>query len=127
MSSEQMVKVPVSIVNLIKESVAISKDAAQLCEKVAAQQQTIDVKAPMVADALIEAGIVDPLDKEATVQLLTDPVASLDIITKLAKQASKPKSLGQPVKVAKDDYDPRFPPPSEADRVFAEKLLGVSL
>lgn len=108
--------------DLMQESVEIGAEAAILCEKVASDQAAIMAKAPLVADSLIQNNIVDAMDKEATIQLLMDPVTTLDIVARLSKQASPPRSMGRPEKAAQEVYDPRFPPQKESERIFAETL-----
>ncbi len=118
------VEVPI---DLVRESVQIGVEAAALCEKVAADQSVIDSKAPLVANTLVENGLVDLLDKEATVGLLRDPCATLDIVAKLAAQA-RPRSMGggTSAKSAMDEYDPQNRPEPESSRVFADKLNAVN-
>lgn len=113
------VEVPV---DLLRESVQIGEEAAALCEKVAADQTELETNAPLIADVLIENGLVDQFDKAATVKLLRDPSASLDIVSRLAKQASQPVRMGASISSGPEAYDPQFPPQKESDRIFAEKL-----
>ena len=112
--------------DLMRSGVQISAEAAAICEKVAAEQTMLETKAPQVADAMIENGLVDPLDKDATVQLLQDPGAMLDIVTRLTKQAAAPRAMGSTVKAADGEHDPQFPAQKESDRVFEEKLGSAS-
>ena len=118
----QTVEIPVE---MLRESVQIGQDAAALAEKVAADQTAIEAKIPLVVDTLVENGLIDHMDKEATVKLLQDPVKAIDVIERLSKQASRPRSMGMPSKAAVDaGFDPQSPPQAESDRIFAEKLFG---
>lgn len=117
-----------NVAALLRESVNIGIEAAALCEKVAADQTVIDNKAPLVADTLIEFGLVDPMSKQATVDLLRDPGSTLDIVAKLAAQARQPRSMGGSVsKSAADVYDPQNPPQKESDRTFEDILLSAQM
>ena len=113
-------------IELMRSGVQIGAEAAAICEKIAAEQTMLETKAPQVADVLIENGLVDPLDKEATVQLLQDPGAALDIVTRLGKQAAAPRSMGHTIKAADDGHDPQFPAQKDSDRVFEEKLNSAN-
>ena len=112
--------------DLMRASVNIGAEAAALCEKVAADQTVLETKAPQVVDVLIENGLVDSLDKEATVQLLQDPGATLDVVARLAKRASAPRAMGSTTKSAGGEHDPQFPAQKESDRVFEAGLNSAS-
>ena len=83
---------------------------------------------PLVADALIQNGVVDEMHKQATVDMLRDPVAALDIVARMAKMANRPHSMGAPTteKTAAGEHDPQSPPQRESDRVFEETLGAVT-
>lgn len=117
------VEVPVE---MLRESCRIGVEAAALCEKIAADQDAVDHKAPLVADTLTEYGLVDSLDKKAAIELLKDHGSALEIIAKLASQASKATELGSVAKSAsnRDEYDPQNRPMPESYRVFEAKLNG---
>ena len=121
----KMVQFPV---DLARESVIIGAEAAALAEKVAADHTAIENKAPLVADALIQNGVVDEIHKQATVDMLRNPVATLDIVARMAKMASKPHSMGASTteKTAAGEHDPQFPPQKESDRIFEETLGAVT-
>jgi 4-hydroxy-3-methylbut-2-en-1-yl diphosphate synthase IspG/GcpE len=108
-------------VELAREGVNIMTEAAALAEKVAADQSALEAKAPLVADALIENRLVDPIDKAATEQLCIDPGAMQDMIVRLSKQAAQPRSMGT-AKTAAGESDPQNPPEKESDRIFRETL-----
>ena len=79
-------------VDLARESVNIMTEAAAFAEKVAADQFALETKAPLIAEALIENGLVDPLDKAATAQLCADPAALQDMVVRISKQAAYPRA-----------------------------------
>ncbi len=108
--------------DLLKSGVEIGAGAAALCEKVATQQNEMAAKAPMIADTLIECGVIDILDKESTVKLLQDPGKTLEIVGRLGKQASKPRSMGSSEKTASEPYDPQNPPPAPSHLAFENRL-----
>ena len=113
---------------VLRESVEIGIEAAALCEKVAADQTAIADKAPLVADTLIENGLVDSMHKNSTVEMLHDPGSTLDILAKVAVLVRQPRAMGGGVaKSAAEEIDPQNPPEKESDRVFAEKLLSASV
>lgn len=119
----KQIEVPV---DLVRTGVQIGTEAAAICEKVAADLSARTLKAPHVVDALIERGIINVLDKQATIDLLLDPVAPLDMIERLSKMATTPRAMGAAVKTANsEDYDPRFPPEKESDRVFFDKMSSM--
>lgn len=93
--------------DIVRESVAISADAAALAEKVAADRQQVEAMAPLVADTLIENGFAEPSNKEATVKMLTDPVSALKAISAMAKSASTPAPMGTAVTEKSSGYEPR--------------------
>lgn len=108
---------------LATESVNIMADAAALATKVAEDQARLDSRAPLVADVLIENGIVDELDKQAAVEMLTDPAKLQDMVSKLAKHAAAPRSMGAPVTSGEIVSDPQFPAEKESDAVFRNILF----
>lgn len=114
--------------DLARESVIIGSEAAALAEKVAADQSVIDTKAPLVAQAMIDNGVVDEMHKQATIDLLRDPAATLDIVARLSKLASAPRSMGSAAASAEKsaEYNPQFPPQKESDRVFEETLGAMT-
>lgn len=113
--------------DLARELVSLSADASALSEKVAADISAVEAKAPTVADILIDSGLVDGLYKESTEKLLMDHSAVLDVVARLAKQASAPRRMGRPEVTTKASYDPQNPPEKESDRIFREKLNSLSL
>lgn len=112
---------------LARELVSLGADASMLSEKVAADISAVEAKAPTVADILIDSGLVDGLYKESTEKLLMDHSAVLDVVARLAKQASAPRSMGQPAATPSVSYDPQNPPEKESERIFREKLTSLSL
>ena len=120
----KMVTVPV---DLLRESVEIGKEAAALCQRVAAQKHEVSAKAAMAANELVENNIIDPLRKTATVEMLQDHGKTLEIVARLCKQASRPRPLGAGVTKEAEEYDPRFRQEPESYRVFAEMLQSAAV
>jgi len=119
------VEVPVK---LLRDNVHVTSEAAAICQKIAADQTAVQTKAPQVVNYMIENGLVDAMDKEATIQLLSDHAATLDIVSRLVKQARSanetPRTMGTAVKESRSSHDPQFPPQKESDRVFEQMLRG---
>lgn len=122
--TDRKVEVPVKV---LRASVELGAKTAALCKRVETERAAIEVKAPLVAEALVGAGIVDPLDKKAALMLLNDPVKTLDMLVKVAGMLrsanEKPRPMGTSVtKAASVGFGGAL---LESDRVLAERL-GVS-
>lgn len=121
----QKVEVPVKV---LRASVELGAKTAALCKRVETERSAIETKAPLVAEALIAAGVVDPFDKKAALTLLNDPVKTLDMLVKIAGMLrtanEKPRPMGAPItKAASAGFGGSL---LESDRVLAERL-GISM
>jgi len=114
---------PVVTEQFVKHAVALAKSVKQQTEKTAAAAQLVkasQAQIEMVADTLIEQGLIPANQKSAAISTLSDPAEALQILNKTA-QMVRAESMGEPVKQASAAFGGDGEVVRESDR----KLLAA--
>ena len=106
---------------LLKDMASFIKLSSELVTKQASLQQSVNSKIPEVVDTLIRQGLIEPIQKEAAIAALADPVKALETLKSAARRV-----LVSPVGAAVQK-EASAPGKTESEKMlesWARELLG---
>jgi hypothetical protein len=83
---------------MISISEEMSKRLTSLEENANQVKQAIEKAIPVVVADMVKYACIDETQKDALARTLSDPVATLELVKKLAAKQAAPEPLGSPVK-----------------------------
>jgi hypothetical protein len=141
MASTKIRTVPEKVLDFVDMSAAMAEKAASVLSRQSQMEKQAAELIPTAVDELLKARLIDPEEKQAALDALKDPVRTLQILVKTAREVQQTQAitLGQPatngqsnghVKKANAGPGPyagrRYGEAEEPEsyRVFRDRLMG---